>query len=238
MSIKNMHYDFKKKLNKVDSNQYRNFLVPEIDWALNSAYRLLVKLIAEPRLQNHLGFETSQRTIDDISALVVRPESHPRAIISVIDNQVILPENYWYFIRARIKAKKGACTADDLVLRVRRHNDILEHNPFTTSSFEWRTVNGFFYEDKIVLDDNQEDFDNLELRLTYLREPEYIHNAEDSKRGSYKLPDGTLLNGTQDCTVKHLEDDIVDLAVYLTANEINTSTIANIANKLALTKIS
>ena len=37
MNISEMHYDFKKKLNKVDSEQNRNLLVPEIDWALNEA---------------------------------------------------------------------------------------------------------------------------------------------------------------------------------------------------------
>ncbi len=32
MSIKRMHYDIKVKLNKVDSQQYRNLLIPEIQW--------------------------------------------------------------------------------------------------------------------------------------------------------------------------------------------------------------
>jgi len=35
MTVKDMHYDFKKKLNKVDSQQNRNLLIPEIDWTHN-----------------------------------------------------------------------------------------------------------------------------------------------------------------------------------------------------------
>ncbi len=57
MNIKEMHYDFKQKLNKIDSQQYRNLRVPEIDWKINEAYEVFVKSIAEPRVNNHLGFD-------------------------------------------------------------------------------------------------------------------------------------------------------------------------------------
>ena len=64
MNISEMHYDFKKKLNKVDSEQNRNLLVPEIDWALNEAQELFIKWISEPRQRSYLGFEKSQRRIE------------------------------------------------------------------------------------------------------------------------------------------------------------------------------
>ena len=60
MSIKRMHYDLKVKLNKVDSQQYRNLLIPEIDWALNEAQNIFIKNIAEPRKMQQMfdfGFE-------------------------------------------------------------------------------------------------------------------------------------------------------------------------------------
>ena len=63
MTISEMHYDFKKKLNKVDSEQNRNLLVPEIDWALNEAQELFIKMIVEPRQRSFIGFEKSQRTV-------------------------------------------------------------------------------------------------------------------------------------------------------------------------------
>jgi len=55
-----MHYDLKVKLNKVDSQQYRNLLIPEIDWALNEAQNIFIKNIAEPRKMQQMfdfGFE-------------------------------------------------------------------------------------------------------------------------------------------------------------------------------------
>ena len=86
-----MHYDFKTKLNKIDSQQYRNLRIPEIDWKLNEAQELFVKMIAKPRLRNHLGFETSQRSVDDIRTIVVKD------YCSVItNNTATLPTNYWH----------------------------------------------------------------------------------------------------------------------------------------------
>ena len=41
MNIREMHYDFKKKFNKIDSQKNRNLLVPEIDWSLNEAVNII-----------------------------------------------------------------------------------------------------------------------------------------------------------------------------------------------------
>ena len=48
MTIQEMHYDFKMKLNKIDSEQYRNLRIPEIDWKLNEALEIFIKINAEP----------------------------------------------------------------------------------------------------------------------------------------------------------------------------------------------
>lgn len=104
MTIREMHYDFKKKFNKVDSQKNRNLLVPEIDWALNEAEKLFVKLIAYPRLRNHLGFETTQRSIEDIRTVVVKSSIIPNA------NKVVsLPSNYEYYLKAQCTISKGKC---------------------------------------------------------------------------------------------------------------------------------
>ena len=98
-----MHYDFKQKLNKLDSQQYRNLRIPEIDWKLNEAQELFVKMVAKPRSNNLLGFETSQRTIDDIRELVCEHTA------PINNNLVSLPADYWYFLGAKSLMKKGIC---------------------------------------------------------------------------------------------------------------------------------
>ena len=126
MTIKEMHYDFKKKLNKIDSQQYRNLLIPEIDWTLNEAQELFVKLVANPRQRSYLGFEINQRTIDDIRTLVVRPESDPNASIQIQDNIVTLPSNYWHFIKAEVTINKKSCGDRIARFYLQQHDDEFE----------------------------------------------------------------------------------------------------------------
>ena len=215
MNISEMHYDFKKKLNKVDSEQNRNLLVPEIDWALNEAQELFVKWIAEPRLRSYLGFEKSQRSIDDIRTLVESDKT------ITIDNSIApLPEDYLFFVKADVLMDKGNCKGIKGRLYVRQHDDEFENSPFDKSNFEWRTVNGLFITQGVkVFDDGT--FTNKELILSYIRKPKYIHNAQAFRNGTYQLPSGAVLTGTNDCELpEHTHREIVDIAVALVSGEL------------------
>lgn len=215
MTIKEMHYDFKKKLNKIDSQQYKNLLVPEIDWVLNEAQELFVKMVAKPRRKSYLGFEMNQRTIDDIRTLVINNEC-----LDVSNNTVALPDNYWHFIRAEVEMTKGSCTGIKGRFHVRQHDDEFENSPFDKSSFEWRTVNGVFYEGGIKLY-NDDTFTNNRLCISYIKRPQYIHNAEEFRGGTYNLPSGTTLSGSVDCELpEQTHREIVDIAVLIATGQI------------------
>lgn len=215
MTIKQMHYDFKKKLNKIDSQQYRNLLVPEIDWTLNEAQELFVKIVAKPRKNPSLGFELNQRTIDDIRTLVLNNQC-----LGVLNNVVELPDNYWHFIKADITMTKGNCNNVKARLHIRQHDDDFENSPFDKSSFEWRTVNGLFFDGGIKLHDDGT-FTNNELCISYIKRPIYIHNAEDFRGGTYTIPGGATLTGFQDCELpEHTHREIVDIAVLIATGEI------------------
>lgn len=219
MDIKAMHYDFKKKLNKVDSQQYKNLRVPEIDWVLNEAYELFVKIIAEPRIFNHLGFERNQRTIDDIRPLVV-PIDLTNPITATGANTFILPTNYWFFINAKVEMQKIGCTNKIGRVYIRQQDDEFEESPFDKSSFEWKTVNGIFAENKIKLFTDGT-FTNTKLYLGYIKKALYIHNAEAHSVSGYKMPDGTVLSGSQNCELPdHTHREIVDIAVLITTGEL------------------
>lgn len=219
MTIRDMQYDFKKKFNKVDSQNHRNLRVPEIDWALNEAQDLFIKMIAQPRLRSYLGFEKNSRSLDDIRVLVVNGEELP-----IENNIAALPEEYMFFLRGRVSMKKAPCTAVG-VLYIRQHDDEFEESVQHNSSFEWRHVNGVFTSQGIKLYDDGS-FTNSELVLSYIKSAPYIHSAESSKGGSYKLPSGVLLEGTQDCILPdHTHREIVDLAVRITSGEIQSSMV-------------
>lgn len=232
MTTREMHYDFKRKFNKIDSQKNKNLLVPEIDWLLNEAIELFVKKIAQPKVENGLGFETSQRIIDDIKTIVVGGTWTP-----VVNNVITLPNDYLYFVRCRVRLSKGKCKAQEGVLYIREHNDLFEESQFYNSSFEWREVNGV-YETQGIQSFTDGTFTIDEAKLSYIRKMAYVHNAQDFGTGSYNHPSGVTLTGAVNCDLPdHTHREIVDIAVMLAASEVQTSDLQVKASKLGFNQI-
>jgi len=229
MTIEEMHYDFKMKLNKIDSQQFRNFLIPEVDWLLNEAQELFIKMVAEPRLSFHLGFEKSQRNTDDIKMLVVEK--------SLVDNKKIqksvgysckrydLPEDYMFFVRALVYGETGSCKNVSCVVKIKQHDDSNHISPFDKSSIVWREINGMFIENKLELElpdiSEEPESDLGDVLLTYLRKPKYMHYAKGIEGGKYQLNETILLTEKQDCELSpHTHREIVDIAVMLASGQL------------------
>lgn len=238
MTIKEMHYDFKQKLNKIDSQKYRNLKVPEIDWKLNEAQEVFVKIIAQPHLAGKFGFETSQRSIDDIRT-IVKDQKHGAGITPTkFDDYsfiATLPPDYWFYANSKAYCSKSTCSNIKILTKEISHDDEAEESPFDRSSFEWRQVNIRFNNEGIRLFTDGT-FSVDELVLSYLIEPEMMYNAADWIGGTYNLLDGTVLTGTQDCQLPpKVHREIVDLAVLITANDLNLP-IQSKQYKVSLTK--
>ena len=221
MTIKDMHYDFKKKLNKVDSQQYRNLLIPEIDWALNEAQNVFIDIVSEPRLRTQLGFEKSQKNIDDIRTLVIPDLCSTISNTGTIPeyNILTLPENYRYFIKGDVYITKGSCNKK-VRITPQEHDDEFEEDVFYKSSFEWKRVNALFVNTglKIFSDGT---FTHDRVCISYIKNPIYIHNAEDYRNGTYNLPGGQSLIGSVSCELPiHTHREIVDLAVMIISGEL------------------
>lgn len=225
MTARQMHYDFKQKLNALDSQKYRNLEVPEIDWKLNEAQELFVKMIAEPRLQSQLGFEVNQRTLDDIR-LIVRDQRFNEGVVPVAFDTdkssyiAALPSDYWFYAKTVVYAKKGTCEARMRKVKIMQHDDEHEESPFDRSSFEWRVVNVRFNKEGLrVFTDKT--FEITKVCYEYLIQPKYIHNAQDfGDNGEYEL-EGTVLTGSQNCELPSgVHREIVDLAVFVATNDI------------------
>lgn len=229
--IKNMHYDFKQKANKLDSQQNRNFLVPEIDWKLNEAYRLFVKMVAFPRVFSPLGFEKTQRNTDDIRPLVktasVNASSGGTNIFTFT-----LPEDYWFYLTSTVKATKDNCQNAKLSVTIQQHDDNAEDSLFDSASFEWRHINGLF-ENAGIKTYSDGSFTPTSMEITYVKKPGYIHNAQDYRNGTYTLPNGVVLTNTYNCELpEHTHSEIVDIAVALASGEIRASDYQIALNKL------
>lgn len=241
MNAREMHYDFKQKLNKIDSQKYRNLLVPEIDWKLNEAQEVFVKMVAEPRFASLIGFESSQRTIDDIRTIVVDQNlSNGTCIVPTIYDTgkylAPLPDDYWFHVKSRVIASKGVCLNKRLDTKIRQHDDEHERSPFDESSFEWREVNIEFNRDGIVIFTDGS-FTVQQFCLSYIKVPRMIHNAQDFQGGQYRTLTGTILTGSQDCELPpKTHREVVDIAVLIATGDLQIPDYAIKANKLNLTK--
>lgn len=203
MTIEEMHYDFKMKINKVDSWQNRNFLVPEIDFILNEAQELFVKLIAFPRLASSIGLEQAQRDIIDIQTLIVSNKElkkyQSRGGKSIFSDFIgynycyyILPDRkedkFWYLLRGTFIVPREICGDVGLMLRMRQHDDLAQMSVFDKSSYKWREINCILsaVEGKpaleIILPDDlptrlKNDTADDKVIITYIRKPQMIYYA-------------------------------------------------------------
>jgi hypothetical protein len=231
MTVQSMHYDFKQKLNRMDSQKYRDMVVPEIDWKLNEAQEVFVKIIAQPRVASQIGFESNQRTIDDIRVLVVEQVkgkgSNP-VLYNDGDKSYIskLPTDYAYYVNGSLTAQKETCI-DSLGLREVQHDDEAESSMFDISNFFWRIANIRFNGDGIRVYTGGGDFIPLELNIDYIRQPRLIYNAADWDAVNGYFLDGVQLKGTQDCELPSiLHKEIVDLAVFIASGDLTLPSYA------------
>lgn len=221
MNIKEMHYDFKQKLNKIDSEQYRNLKVPEIDWKLNEAINLFVKIVAMPKVFVGLGFEVTSRITDDIRSLVIDSKS---LTLSKIDEEhylAELPADYLYYVNlGKMLIKQGECTVKAEKIFYRQHDDNFMSSVFDKSSFLWREVNFRLYSEGIKIY-TEGSFSVESAFLDYVKIPAVVNNSESYPSGSYKTLDGTVLSTNVDCDLPlETHREIVDLAVAITTGDL------------------
>lgn len=217
--IRAMHYDFKQKLNKIDSQQYRNLKVPEIDWKLNEAMYVFIKRIAQPRTDPSTGFEKDTRSTDDIRTLVI---NNKELDVTKLTDEIYagnMPDDYLFHLKSRVEATKDECT-DTVRVAIQKHVRDFENDMFVKSSFEWREINALFVGEKLNLYSDGT-FSIEKLKMDYVKKPKYIHAAQDANGGKYKLLDGTELTGYQNCELpEDVHGEIVDLAVLITTGDL------------------
>lgn len=237
-NIKNMHYDFKQRLNRIDSNAYVGLRVPEIDRALNRAIDLYMLLVAEPRLRNQFGFEKIQRTIDDISIMVKNDVqlSVSKPLTEDDYYNAILPNDYLYYLSTgTLLASNGTCQNVKLETSVIKHNNRSENNTFYKSDFDWRECNIRFFDGGIKI--FNEGFTVTKFTINYLKKHPYVHNAEAFNVTGYKLPDSTLLTGYVDCILPDItHSEIVDLAVLMTTGDLDSPMSYQFKNNILRTE--
>lgn len=221
MAIENMHYDFKSKLNKIDSSKYRDLSIPQIDWRMNEAYEVFIRML-NPKYAKLIGMEKSQRNIDDLYPLVVNPIDCISTFVETgVNYQVVaLPDDYMFFLSLDCEAVKDSCTRTIHNLTIVTHNDKFLTTEFYSPSFEWNEIPVRFL-DKGLKVFNDGTFTINKLCINYIKKPSYIHYAQAMGVTGYTLPNGDVLTGKQDCELpSHTHKEIVDIAVLIATGEL------------------
>jgi|TARA_Y100000296_G_C5082870_1_gene210851 hypothetical protein len=232
MTVEEMHYEFKLKLNKVDSLDYSNFQIPEIDWYLNEAMNVFMKQKYGIFSSKGVGFETIQKRIDDLRNLVVK-EGLTTGLSQTDSNtfEASLPGDYIFLVRAKATASKKGCKKKELTCVQVQHDDLngILEDPYYSPSYEWGELPLVFGTTGTAATDLDKVFVYTDgsftvqlLNVDYLRRPKRISFPIGTPNSQYNYPDGTTVIANQDCELaEHTHKEIVDLAVQIVAGDID-----------------
>ena len=227
MTIEEMHYIFKQKFNKLDSNQNRMLQIPEIDMLLNEAQIKYIKLMAFPRFRIE-KFDVGTRSIDSIRTVVNSNVQLQEDTTKQYTNEqwFVLPPDYLFFVDARCHLSDDVCQDVEGNIYVYQHDHEFMLSPFNSPSMIWREVPATF-DSNYLRTYNAGKLTISDVRLDYIRKPVYMHYAAGMPNGQYvslmKDSNGNniVLSGTQDCELPEVaHDDIVDLAVLLASSSL------------------
>jgi hypothetical protein len=225
MTIQELHYDFKLKLDKVDSLQNANFEDWETDWIINEAIKVYVK-------NRYKEFEVTQKRIDDLKTLVVEsPMSEPAITPTLVSSGIYevrlspLTFDYLFYLRGWCTISKDACLPKNAKVRLIQHDDFNSTllDPFNKPSFLWADVIAKFGKSSnpnetkgsIYLYTNN-DFNITKFYIEYLKHPARV------SIGTYPYLTTNTATVVQCDLPEHTHNEIVDLAVALTAGIIES----------------
>jgi len=247
MTVQELHYDFKLKLDKVDSQQKRNLKDWEVDWFLNDAIQVFLNQVVGGNNIRLTGFEQEQRRIDDVRTLVIKsPSSLQQGLIPITVNsnlyELPLSElgkdpitqikrfDYYQLIRLRVDISKPGCSNKNISVTQVQHDDLNQSlsSPFHRPSFEWGDVLTVFGASTNGTDEGSiffytDGFDVIRAYPEYIKKPNRVWvGTYNSLDGKYTLP-VTPTNPVVNCDLPETTHSrIVDLAVDIATGVIQS----------------
>ena len=230
MFIQEMHYEFKLRSNRLNSNNFKDPLPIIIDRYLNRAQNWYVEHFAEKRFPD--GFDFSQQRKDMFSTITVTFPDQPRlSATKVEDNLYRLPVStlkyqYAHWIRGSVK-----CSSKPVNISMVKHDTLNKYlrDDHTKPSAQWGEIlakigsfgkeqNIFFYTDGDLTDNT--------LEIDYIRYPSNVfvsgYNTIAYEYATINKVDQNSFYG-QNSDPVHSElpamfhSLLVDIAVYLYA---------------------
>lgn len=228
MTIQEAHYDFKLKIDKVDTLAKRNFKPWEIDWIINEAIKIFTKQRYGINNIRQKGFESIQKRRDDLRTLQIKsPTTKQPGLAPIRRNGDVyefrisdLSFPYWFLTRATVEAEKGSCTKVFKRVFIAEHDDLTDalNYKFYKPDFDWGRA--------VVVEARTDETDrndgsfyvygapDFEITTLY---PEYIKKPDPVWIGGYDSLDGVYRAGIDSPKMtdlpEHTHNEIIDTAV-------------------------
>lgn len=265
MTIQEMHFDFKVKVDKVDSLSKRNFNDAQIDWLLNEGIWIWLKTTYGLSNKEQQGFEVTEHRIQDLKQLHIKSIAlQPDVFPNSIDNDEWevnlgkLEYEHLFTTRVRAKIRQGEC--EKIVSVSITQTDDLNHSlsdPFHKPSFKFGKVLGVYGRSVIdrpsinnlygrgslyLYSDN---FEILEVYIDYIKYPNRVWIGSYDLTTDLKPKNQNNLyvyqagiNNPVHCDLSaHTHYEIVDVAAILASQLIEDPTLAGLkAQKLSFNK--
>lgn len=227
MNIQSFHYEFKLKMDRVDTMSSTDFNAAEIDWLINEAQLVYINNRINPAKKAR-GFEGDQKRIDDLSTLVIKYPIQPGITPTLLDAEIYevdladLSYPYLHLISAFTNVDLGNDCIKSTPLKFIQHDDYREalRDPFNSPSLDFipynfgRSTAGNSSAIFIYTSNLSGTLDKVFV--------EYIKRPVKVSLGTYQYIDG-ITYPTTDCELpEHTHSEIVDLACLLAATAIES----------------
>jgi len=148
MDITQMHWEFKQRANKLDSNHKKDLSDAEIDALINDIQHLYIETYYSGNIynRNKLGFESVQQRTDMLSTLVVGQPEQVKLLPVLYNSDLEVYEfdfdGLKYKYKHLIRVYYIDPTCGKFNIKLEQHDDInlLLDDAFRGPSFQWRSL--------------------------------------------------------------------------------------------------
>lgn len=225
MDVASLHYQFKLNKDRIDTLSNIDFRKSEIDWLLNEAQLIVVKTRFNGHNPKQVGFENTQKRVDDLAPLVIKYPLQP-ALVPTDSSGVYevdlssLAYTYLHYVSGYVDLVLAEDCTKQVNLKFIQHDDYRNaiRDPFNNASSEFvpfnfgRASSGTGTSIYIYPDD----YSITNVYIEYLKYPSRI------SYGNYVFIDGNTYPAATSELPEHLHPEIVDVACQIAALNIES----------------
>lgn len=221
ISASQLHYDFRRKFNRINSASGRYISVGEIDSYLTEALYIY--------FENRVAIaETNPLVRNDLRQYEVKKVPLKLSGKDSKCKFAKYPKDFYQLLRTNVRATGTDCKeVRDLITHIIKSDDISESlvSPFWKPSIDWEETFADEAQDGLYVYHNGA-FDIKEVQIDYYRKPKNIQAPSLKDVGSYVDPDGNIITTDQglDLDSTFAWRKIADIAVLVASRDVGDVT--------------